>query len=139
MPTDTSVGINFLAVIVSAIVYMILGALWYSPPLFGKRWMRAIGKTEEQVKADSKPMNYVVAFIMSFLAAYGIARILLWKGGDTIRDGVMVAFVAGICFVLSTFISNDRFEGRSGGLTLVNTIYHVGGFIVMGIILGVWH
>lgn len=135
---DPSVGVNFLAVVVSAVAYMALGALWYSPALFGKAWMKGIGKTEAQVRANAKPSNYVLALLMSFLAAYGIARVMAWRGGGSVGDGIMIALVTGICFMFAPFVTNDQFEGRPGGLTVLNALYHLVGFLVMGIIIGVW-
>jgi hypothetical protein len=135
---DQAVGINYLAVVVAAAAYMALGAIWYSPALFGKAWMKGIRKTEAQVRADSKPSNYVLGLLMSFLAAYGIARVMAWKGGASVGDGILIALVTGICFVFAPFVSNDQFEGRPGGLTVVNVLYHLAGFVVMGIILGLW-
>lgn len=131
-------GINYLAVVVAAIAYMALGALWYSPTLFGNAWMRAIGKTKEQLAADFSPMNYLWALITSFLASYGIARIMLWTGGQGIGDAVKIAIVAGICFVLATMSVNDIFESRPKGLILINVLYHIAGFIIVGIIIGAW-
>ena len=32
--------INYIAVLVSAVIGMAIGALWYSPLLFGKIWMK---------------------------------------------------------------------------------------------------
>jgi hypothetical protein len=135
---DMSDGINYLALLVSAVAYIALGAIWYSPVIFAKAWMRGIGKTEEQVKADAKPMNYVVGLITAFFSAYGIARMMIWKGGDSIADGLMIALVAGVCFVFMTFLMNDRFEGRPSSLTIGNALYHVFAFLIMGIIIGAW-
>ncbi len=126
------------AVLVSGVAYMVLGALWYSPVLFGKSWMKLIGKSEEQVKKDFKPINYLWAFIGSLIAAYGIARIMVSFGGSTIRDGMIIGLVAGICFVGAAFFINDLFESRPKGLTFINVLYHLTGFIVMGIIIGAW-
>ena len=59
-------AINYLAVLVSAIIGMIIGALWYSPLLFGKLWMKLSGMTEKQLnEAKKKGMGkmYLVAFI----------------------------------------------------------------------------
>ena len=36
-------GINFWAVLVSAIATMVIGFLWYSPILFANPWMRLMG------------------------------------------------------------------------------------------------
>ena len=42
--------INIFAVIVIAIIYWILGAIWYSKILFGNMWMESIGKTEDELE-----------------------------------------------------------------------------------------
>jgi hypothetical protein len=132
------VAINYLAVIASAVAYLVLGALWYSPVLFGSAWMKGIGKTREQVTADASPLNYLFALITSFIAAYGIARIMVWSGGNSIADGITTAIVVGVCFVLTAMWVNDTFEKRPRGLTLINILYHLVGLVIAGIIIGTW-
>lgn len=39
--------INWTATIVGAITAFALGALWYSPTMFGTKWMKAVGITEK--------------------------------------------------------------------------------------------
>jgi fluoride ion exporter CrcB/FEX len=130
--------VNYWAVLVAAVVYMILGALWYSPALFGKIWMKGIGKTKEQVKADAWAGNYIIAIVGSFLACYGIARLMIMTGRTDISDGVTIAVLVGVCFMMTTFSINDTFERRPAGLTLINILYHLVGFIVAGFIIGIW-
>jgi hypothetical protein len=132
-------SMNWWAVIVAAVVYMALGAIWYSPPLFGKAWMKGIGKTKEQITAGSSPLSYVWALVFSFLAAYGIGRIYLWARLATVWDGIVVGLLAGVCFVVATLGINDIFEQRPKQLTIINVLYHLVGFIVIGIIIGAWH
>lgn len=133
-----TVGVNYWAILIAGIAYMVLGALWYSPALFGNSWMRLIGKTKEQVEKDFTPINYLIALVTSLLAAYGIARIMLWTGGTSMIDGVIISVLAGICFVLATMAVNDTFEKRPFGLSFINILYHLVGFIIMGIIIGAW-
>lgn len=130
--------INYLAVIVAAIVYLIIGWLWYAP-LFGAAWMKAIGKTKEQVAAGASAANYIIALVTSFIACYGIARIMLWYGDVSIRSGILVGVLVGVCFVLTSMFVNDTFEKRPTGLTFINVLYHLVSMVVAGIILGVWH
>ena len=64
------IDINFLAVLVATIVSMVLGALWYSPILFGKLWAKLSKFTEEDIeKAKKKGMtkNYILNFISLFV------------------------------------------------------------------------
>ncbi len=78
--------------------------------------MKAIGKTKEQVAAGASALNYIVALITSFIASYGIARIMVWYGGDydarRNNGGCLVA----ICFILTSVFVNDTFEKRPTGL-----------------------
>lgn len=129
--------INYLAVAVAAVAYLILGGLWYAP-LFGSTWMKAIGKTKEQVAAGASPLNYVYAIVLGFVASYGIARIMVWSGGNTIGDGIMTGLVVGVCFILATFLMNDIFEKRPASLTFINVFYHIVALIIAGIIIGAW-
>ena len=46
--------INILAVIVAGIVTFGIGALWYSPLLFGKHWMQFNGVTPDKAEAMRK-------------------------------------------------------------------------------------
>ena len=131
-------GVNFLAILVSAAAYFVIGALWYSKGLFNKAWVEGIGKTPEQVNADFSPWKLVWCFVASFFAAYGIARILSWLTEVTIYAGFVVGLLTGICFVCAAMSINDVMESRPRKLTFVNLAYHVVGFVVMGIILGLW-
>ena len=131
-------SVNFLSIIVAAVAYMALGALWYSPVLFGSAWMKGIGKTREQVAAGASPMNYIMALILSFIAAYGIARIMVWTNRDSISDGIVIGLLAGVCFAWSVVGVHDVFENRPKGLTFINALYHIVGFMIIGIIVGAW-
>jgi len=131
-------SMNWWAIIVAAVAYMALGAVWYSPALFGKAWMKGIGKTREQITAGFSPLSYVWALVLSFLAAYGIGRIYVWAQLMTVWDGIVVGLLAGICFVAATMGINDIFEQRPRQLSVINVLYHVVGFIVIGIIVGAW-
>jgi hypothetical protein len=133
-----SSGINYWSVLVAAAAYMVLGAIWYSSILFGKVWMKGIGKTKEQLNSEFSPLNYVWAIITSILAAYGVARIMSWAGGDSVVDGIKVGLVTGICFVFASMGVNDFFEGRPKSLTFINASYHFVGLIISGIIIGLW-
>lgn len=135
---DASVGINYLAVLAGALAYWVLGAIWYCPPVFGNSWMASVGKSKEQLKAEHSPMNYVWGFVTAFVASYGIARIMVWMGGDTWADGIRVALVAGICFVTTTLGVSYAFEGRPKSLWIINSLYHVVGFVLAGVIVGLW-
>ena len=136
MPVIT---MNWWAVIVAAAAYFALGAVWYMPGMFGNAWMKGIGKTKEQLNAGFSGVSFVWAFVYSFLVAYAIARILVWAQRGSVVDGIVVGLLTGICFGLATVGIHDLFEQRPKQLTIINVLYHVVGFILIGIIVGAWH
>jgi len=44
--------VNWIAVLVGAVAAYLLGWLWYSPKLFGTKWMAGVGITPD----DNTPM-----------------------------------------------------------------------------------
>jgi hypothetical protein len=133
-----STGVNYLAILVGGFVYFALGAIWYARPVFGNIWMKGIGKSEEQVKADYSILKLVWALIGSLIAAYGVARILSWTGPATATNGFLVGLMAGVCFVFAIMTMNDFMESRPRKLTEINILYHMIGLAAAGIIIGAW-
>ena len=58
--------INWLAVLVSVIANMVIGAIWYGP-LLGKPWMKELGFTMEDIQGSPMGVPYAVAVLNSFL------------------------------------------------------------------------
>lgn len=130
--------VNYWAVLVAGVAYWVLGAIWYAGPLFGNAWTKGIGKTKEQAKADSAPINWLWALLGSLVAAYGIARVMYFAGGNSVGFGIEVGLLVGVCFVFATLFVHDRMEKRPFWLTLVNSLYAIIGLGVVGLIIGAW-
>jgi Protein of unknown function (DUF1761) len=134
------VDINYFAVFVAAVVYYIGGALWYSPFLFGKTWMDLAGLNEEKIKEDKKSAwkSYLTAAGSALLISIGLTRVEGYLNVITIGGGLHTGFWAWICFVVTTMATNNAFAGRPFKLLLIDSGYHLYGFVIMGIILSVW-
>ena len=55
--------INWIAIAVSALIPLVIGAIWYNPKVLGKAWMQASGVTEEQVQSG----NMLVIFGLTYV------------------------------------------------------------------------
>ncbi len=137
MPYD---GINWLAILVAAIVPMALGALWYSPMLFAKQWMKLIGKTEEEIKkASSNPAAmYGVTFIATLVMAYIMDHLIHNNGSATFFEGMRYGFALWLGFVVTTHLASVTFEFKPKGLYYINMAYNLVCFVLMGGILATW-
>lgn len=126
--------VNLLAVVAAAVSAFVLGGLWYSPILFGARWMRLTGQSEESQKSGSMAKIFGGAFLLNLISAWVFAMFLGPKPG--LQFGAGAGLAAGLCWVAAAFAVNDLFERRPAGLTMINGGYVTIQFLIMGAILG---
>jgi hypothetical protein len=62
--------INFVAVLLAALVPMVMGFIWYNPKVLGTAWMAASGMTEEKAKQSNMVVVFSVSFLMSLMLAF---------------------------------------------------------------------
>jgi surface polysaccharide O-acyltransferase-like enzyme len=137
------VGINFWAVLVSAIACMIIGFAWYSPILFANPWMRLMGidpndkaKLAEMQKEAGK--LYALSFLASIVSAVVLAKIIDVTTVITIPYGMKVGFAVWVGFVTTVQLTGALFSKQPTKLYLINTGYQLVCYLVMGGILAKW-
>jgi hypothetical protein len=130
--------INHWAVLACAIANLMLGALWYSPMLFYKAWMKENNFTEEDIKKNFNPAKtYGLTLLFSLIISYNLAFFL----GDEKTDmvwGTAAGFLAGFGFSALIFSIVGLFERRSWKYILINGGYITVYFTLIGFILGSW-
>ncbi|HJQ10352.1 MAG TPA: DUF1761 domain-containing protein [Gemmatimonadaceae bacterium] len=142
-------AVNWLAVIVAAVVIFLLGGLWYSPVLFAKRWIALHGRTEEQMRADAAranmPVMYLLAFICALIIAYAMhvaASAFLPQPGTSglgwILQGVELGLFCWVGFVLPTSFATALFSMKPRQLWMIDTGYNLVSFILAGAIIMGW-
>ena len=133
---------NLLAVLVAGLIPMLIGSIWYGP-VFGKAWLKLIGKTEEEIRATMNPMKmYVVTFIMALVMAYVLAHVLQAfadaYGVTGIPAGLQAAFWIWLGFVLTIGYQAVAFEDKKISLFALNMGYNLVTLLAMGTLLGAW-
>jgi len=131
-------GINHAAVWLSAIVYFLFGAAWYTA--FSAQWVAAVGKTREQLEQQmgGSPMPYAIAFIAALAIAYTLARVLQKTDIRSVARGALAGALVGLGFIGAAIATNYAFEARSLALWVINTGYVVIGMAIMGAIIAPW-
>jgi hypothetical protein len=130
------VDLNWVAIIVAAIIPMVLGALWYSPILFADPWMRAVGRTREELGDAS--LGYLLSAIAALVSAYVLARIVKWAEVDDLWNGALLGVFVWAGFVATVLAVTTFFAGRPRTLWLINAGYQLVALVLMGALLGAW-
>lgn len=128
-------GVNYVAVLVAVVIYMIINALWYGP-VWGKMWLELMDVSLPDL-SDSKIAylwNTLTAFFMSFV----LAHFLKYVGNETILDGVITAFWIWLGFIIPTNIMNTIWGKKSKKLFLIDIGAHIISLISMAILLTLW-
>ena len=138
----TFAGINYLAILIAAVVGWIAGAVWYG--LLGKAWVEAQGRTMEEFKAQQAamvgkfagPIPFLIAFAANLVMAWVLAGMVGHMGSVTIRSAVISALFAWVGFVVTTMLVNNAFTGRRHMLTVIDAGYWLVVLVLMGVVIG---
>lgn len=135
-----NVTVNYLAVVVAALAAWILGALWYSPALFGKQWAAAQGFTPERMETMRQGMarKYLVTLVCLLIMAWVMAAFIDRMGILGAIGGVKLGGVVWLGFVATTGLTAQQFSGKPTGVFVIEVAYQLVYMVLMGVILAVW-
>lgn len=129
--------INWLAVALAFIASMAIGFVWYLPAVLGKRWMAAIGKTEEDLKNVSGGAGiWVPMMAAAALTAVLLAVLISKLGLDNAVAGGWFALVLGLVFRAGGHVIHNGFAGRPAAVTLIDSGHDLLAMTVSGAIIG---
>ncbi|MGI9541814.1 MAG: DUF1761 domain-containing protein [Cyclobacteriaceae bacterium] len=133
-------NINYLATGVAALASFALGALWYSPVLFGKAWQKELGFTDEYLKEGNMGKTFGSSFVLMAVMAFGMAMLVQGHGEDIgWAQGLHHGLYVGIGFVATSMGINYLYQRRSLKLWAIDSGYQILFLCIMGMILGAWH
>lgn len=127
-------NIDWLAVFIAAVLYMVINFFWYSKWLFGHAWMKLSGMKESDMKHNKLAMLW--GFIVALVIAYFLAFFEGYLGVTTVSDGMFVGFCAWLGFVATSQISGLIWCKKSPKLFLINTGAKLLSYLVMSGLIG---
>ncbi len=136
------VAINWWGVILATLSTMVVGSIWYTPKVFGNKWMKLIGKSEKDLgKNGMWPM--VITLVVSFISAYVLAHVSFLSNqffhNSFMQDALTTAFWLWLGFIAARMITHDAFEARPWQLTLMNLGHELITVLVMALFIGWLH
>jgi hypothetical protein len=129
--------INHWAVLVSAVLLWILGAIWYSPALFVKPWMAALGIVPDAPK-KGLAAGMISSLIGDVLAAFVLLHFIHWSGAASFGAGAFIGFLSWLGFIVATQFPQGIYENRPLSLFAINSGYWLVGLPIVGGLLAVW-
>jgi hypothetical protein len=126
-------GISLWWVLLAAVVYFAIGALWYSPVLFAKQWASELGKKMGDM-GDAKT-SMIVTFLAMLVLVLVEAYFISVTGTHGAMRGAYLGAKIWVGFIATTALVNNTFQGASKKLFAIDQGYHLVGLVVAGFIL----
>jgi hypothetical protein len=134
-------GLNWLAVIVAAVVYFVIGAAWFAPAVFGRPWMAAIGFDESRPRPEMNPTSYAGPAVFYLIASIATGLLAAATATDTLAEGAILGLVVGVGYALVVTATDAVFDPnkpKPWTWFAISGAYHVVSLIIVGMIIGAW-
>jgi hypothetical protein len=131
---------SLLAIVVAVFATFALGALWYSPLLFGKLWVKAHGYTPDKLvqmragAARAYGVSLVCYAVMAICLAHLIARL-------GIADAAAAAQLGALCwagFAATLGLTANMFSEKPLSTWLIDTGFQLVAIVAMCLLLALW-
>jgi hypothetical protein len=136
----TFAGINYLAVVIAALVAFAASAAWYMS--LSSLCTAALGKTVQEMAEERKQASaflpYVYALVGYLIMAWMFAGLLghLGAGQVTLRGGIISGAFVWFGFILTSMIVNFSFSGRDKRLLAIDAGNWLIVLLVIGAVVG---
>ena len=158
---------NLLVIVAAGLIPIVMSMIYYHPSLMGTAWLKEAGMTQEDMKANQKPLKFFLGFVLNVLLAFGIFTMITHEfsvvglvGGDLellkegTTGGAFLAEYAGnyarfshgaahgiftAFIVVAPFIGHQcLWSGKSFKIFLIDWFFWSLAVIVMGGVLAQW-
>jgi hypothetical protein len=130
-------NINWLAVLVAGGLYFALGALWYSPLLFARVFIKYRGLDPSQM-GGGNPLEFGATFVGDLVAAAVLAIVLYFVQPASVGDGIVIGLMLAVGIAATSTLAFTIFAGPHKMLWVIYAGYQLVAFGVMGALLAVW-
>lgn len=132
-------GINYWAVLVVWVLYMAVGAWWYSTAGFAKQWTKHTGI--DILKIPQEKANKIIGYVSlsALVQASTLALVLNSLHVASISEGVVAALVIWLGFTTATTVGVTLYGKRSWKFLWLNSSYFLIVMTIGSVILSAWH
>ncbi|MEI7831034.1 MAG: DUF1761 domain-containing protein [Prolixibacteraceae bacterium] len=132
--------INMWAVLTGTLAFWVLGALWYSPVLFGKIWQKEVNFKEEEITKGNMALVFGLSFLLMLFMVWALNFVINSHKPEEVNmlRGLLYGAFTGFFFSMLTMGINYLYQRRSVILWLIDGFYVLTGLGIAGMILGAW-
>lgn len=153
--------INFYAFLISAIVTLVVGFVWYNPKVFGTIWMRENNLTQEDLRSGNMLKIFGLTYIFSLMISMTLMSLTIHQSGAigmvggpplianakpsfaafmadygiayrTFKHGALHGFMSGLFFAFPIIGINGLFERKSWKYIFVHAGFWMVSLTLMG-------
>ena len=130
--------VNYVAVLVAAVAGMIIGAIYFSSAVAGKAWLKATGKTKEELGSGAGPTMYITAAIFQLLTATVLAAIIGWSGAIGVGEGLLVGAIVWAGIAAPATALAFLFEMKTMANQIIVALHTLIVMLAMSVIISIW-
>lgn len=133
-----SATIEMTAVLVSSLICFAIGALWLSPALFGKMWLKSLNIPEIEYSRyiNGRTFLWLAVFVIGFNIGIGIVIDML--GYTNMKEGVYAGIYMWIIFAVPLCGILMAFERRPFSLAVIYTGYFLVILVISSALFAMW-
>ena len=131
-------NVNFVAILVAALANVFLGALWYSPLLFGKQWMKLANMKKEDMNKKDGNKAMIGSLIGALITGYVLANLIAVINVVTVSGAILFSFWIWLGFVATSTLAAVLYEKKKPALYYIYNLYYFVGLALMSIIIAMW-
>ncbi len=129
--------VNLFAILLAVVYNIVVGSLWYSPLLFGNRWMELLDIKKDETQGGMTPSIILGALGVGFVEAFGFALLQNFIGTSGFFGGLFVGLFAWIAFVVPPAFNHVLYEKQPRTLFMINAGNNLATFAGMSLIIGI--
>lgn len=130
-------NVNWLAAVVAAIVWFVLGAAWYINPFIARKWQES-GGIEVPEGQGPDPMVFVYTLLAYLVASVVTSMLGVAAGVSGLGEGAALGLTVGIGYALTAAAVTSIYDTKPNPFTWfwINGVFNVIGLTVVGAIIG---
>lgn len=125
--------LNVLPIFLATIAYMIVGALWYSPLLFGNLWMQELKIDWKKMEGQNKAM--ALSVVLGLVLSIGLSIVLSMINIVSIDQAIETAFLLWLGIMLPVLGTGPIYEKQPIKVFVISAGYHLVALLTMAIII----